>query len=258
MNMTFPRLTMVEAERVLLGRHALTLGELEALEIPPLETARFPPTGPGRVSRLFLERMRAELLGIAKEAGYPERSDRSARQFDSQAAEYLGQLGLPPGEMLRPDTWTWLAVHLLPSLVEWRWGGEARAHPSRYGGRGLQRNAIGRLWYRSFVLDAPEGGGSRWELLRLVNEDAHSGILERTSISRDRRLSRQIVASWNRYGRSESLLRDALIRVRIQAILIEMNVLTDLELFELVDWAFRRVHFRTEADPLLVEPVEIR
>lgn len=256
MNVTFPRLRMVEAERIIGARKDFALDTLERLDLPPLDTERFPPTGPGRVQLPFLRTLRDELTGLARMAGYPDRSDDTYRQFDRAAAEYLGGLDLPVGEMLRGEVWTWIAVHLAPHLVEWRWGKDAPASLSRYGAKGIQRNAIGRLWYRAFVFAEPAAGEDRWATLRLVNEDAHLNVLERTSIARDRRLSRSVVACWRRHGGAEQLLRDALIRIRIQTLLIEVQILWDEELFELVDWAFRRARFPDAADPLLSEPAE--
>lgn len=256
MSMTFPRLRIVEAERILGERRDLSLADLEALAVPPLTSARFPPTGPGRVQMAMLHELREQLTVLARKAGYPTRTERAFRDFDRACAEYLGALDLPAGEMLRREVWTWIEVHLVPHLVEWRWGSDGAASLSRYGAKGLQRNAIGRLWYRAFVMRDPGDAEHRWATLRLVNEDAHSGILERTAIARDRRLSRAIVQCWHRHGAEESLLRAALICIRVQALLIELQSLSDDELSELIDWAFRRVRFSGAIDPLMPEPSE--
>jgi len=235
MSVRFPRLAAAKAERIIADRDGLSLRELEDLGLPELETQQFAPTGPPRVSAEYLLSVRERLSLFAREAGYPQR--RELGRFDSTAAVYLAELDLPIGQVIRSDTWAWMTVFLVPHLVQWRWGKvDHCASISRYTGI-LQRNALGRLWFRAYVMREP--GEAPWSTLQLVNEDAHVAILERTSISRDHRLARAIVSAWHESGRGEDALRDAMVRIRVQLLLRDVSELTDASLREVVLSAFR-------------------
>ena len=238
MKARFPRLSAANAELLLRNRGLLSLQQLEAIDLPPLETEQFAPTGPERVQEDYLRTLRVELEAIAQAAGYPSRTEQAFRDFDGNAATYLAQRDLPVGQAIRSDTWAWIAVHLVPHLVEWRFGSsERQASARRYAGI-LQRNAIGRLWYRAHVMR--EDGDDAWATLRLVNEDSHVAILERTSIARDHRLSKAIIRQWQKLGGGEDTLRAALIRIRLQLLLQDLSGLSDSHLLPVIDWAFEQ------------------
>ena len=228
MTIRLPRLSAAKAERILTGRGLQELSELELIEFPNLETEQFAPTGPARVPADYLQSVRSELTVIAKAANYPDRSEVGFRLFDRDASIYLGRLDLPVGQAIRPDTWSWLAVHLVPHLVHWRWGTTGKqGSQARYCGI-LQRNALGRLWFRAHVMK--ESGDDPWRTLKLVNEDAHVAILERSRVSRDHQLARAIVRKWHERGGGESALRAAMIRVRMRLLLQDVAGLTGDEL----------------------------
>lgn len=234
MSVRFPRLAAAKATRIIAAREGMSLSELEDLRLPDLETEQFAPTGPPRVSVEYLLSVRERLSLLAREAGYPQRLDLG--RFDSAAAVYLAELDLPVGQVIRSDTWAWMTVFLVPHLVQWRWGKANRcASLSRYSGI-LQRNALGRLWFRAYVMREP--GEAPWSTLQLVNEDAHVAILERTSISRDHRLARAIVAAWHERGRGEDALRDAMVRIRVELLLRDVSELSDASLRDLILSAF--------------------
>lgn len=237
MNARFPRLTAAKAERIILARGGVrSLDALERISMPPLDTQAFAPTGPQRVDESFLHDLRAGLDAIAKAAGYPQRQEETLRTFDAKAAVFLGELELPLGEAIRSETWAWIAVHLAPHLVQWRWGKDDKpASEKRYAGI-LQRNALGRLWYRAYVMREEEG--DPWMTLGLVNEDAHVAVLERTSIARDHRLAKSIIKHWRKLGGGEDALRQALIRVRLRLLLQDTAVLSDIQLDRVLSWAF--------------------
>lgn len=236
MTIRLPRLAAAKAERILAARGLLQLDELECIGLPDLETEQFAPTGPARVTADYLQSVRSELTAIAKTANYPNRSEVGFRLFDRDASIYLGGLDLPVGQAIRPDTWSWLAVHLAPHLVHWRWGTSRKpAVLARYCGI-LQRNALGRLWFRAHVMREP--GEEPWRTLRLVNEDAHVAILERSRVSRNHHLVRTIVRKWRELGGGESSLRVAMIRVRMRLLLQDVTALSEEDVNSLVDEAF--------------------
>lgn len=229
----FPRLTASRATHLLARQEALALADLERWQLPDLSVEQFAPTGPSKISLLELSELRGALDAVAREAGYPAVGDDARRQFDRRATRLLGVRELPEDEMLRPDTWGWIAIHLVPHLVRWRWQNPSGiVTPTRYCGI-LQRNAIGRLWYRAYVLDEGPECTDRWALADSVTEDAAMNLLERTTLASDRRLSRRIMRHWISVSGGSGLddrLREGLIRVRIEAVLRELAVLDDTDL----------------------------
>jgi hypothetical protein len=184
--------------------------------------------------------LRGELDRIADAAGFPAGSSVGRQDFDRGAAAFLGRAGLPAGEMLRAETWTWIAVYLVPHLVQWRFGGsDARTTLERYAGS-LQRNTIGRLWFRAWVFDGGEANGERWALVNGLPEDATVAILERTRIASDHRLARELARRWlplraDRTLKSEDVLREAAKGIRVLAVVRELNALDDQALGDAVD-----------------------
>jgi hypothetical protein len=233
MTRRFPRLKASRATPMLARQQALALADLERWPLPDLTSEQFAPTGPSKISLSELAALRVALDGAAREAGYPASEDEARRQFDRKATRLLGERELPEDEMLRPDTWGWIAIHLVPHLVRWRWQNEAgNVTPARYCGI-VQRNAIGRLWYRAYVLDEGPEHADRWALADALTEDAAMNLLERTTLASDRRLSRSIMRHWaSATGGTglEGRLREGLIRVRIEAVLRDLAVLDDKDL----------------------------
>jgi hypothetical protein len=208
--------------------------------MPALSGERFAPTGGRRVTDAELVKLRQDLDTIATSVGFPADTLLARQQFDRQVARFLGEAELPPGEMLRAETWAWIAVHLVPHLVQWRFGsGDGTAAAERFAGS-LQRNAIGRLWYRAWVFDSGAGHPERFDLVDQLPEDATVAILERTSIASDHRLARMLAESWVRHrdetpSLGETLLRRAAIRIRVAAVVRELAALDDNDLGEVVD-----------------------
>lgn len=250
MKRRYPRLRPSRAAQILLRQEGLGLDELGRWPLPDLTREMFAPTGPAKITADELLELRAALDRVALESGYPADSAEHRRLFDRNVARLLGEHDLPVDEMLRADTWTWIAVHLAPYLVRWRWQDAAGSvTTARYNGI-LQRNALGRLWYRAHVLDQGVAHENRWALSDALNEDAAVQLLERTAIASDRRLSRCVMKHWIESGtgsNAEALLREALIRIRIQGVMLELAVLEDAELDALVATALRPAHAKQTA-----------
>jgi hypothetical protein len=250
MRRRYPRLRASRAVQVLLKQERLGLYELGKWPLPDLSREMFAPTGPAKVIPAELLELRAALDRVAVESGYPAVGADQRRLFDRNVARLLGERGLPVDEMLRADTWTWIAVHLAPHLVRWRWQDAAGSvTTARYNGI-LQRNALGRLWYRAHVLDQGVGHEDRWALSDALNEDAAVQLLERTAIASDRRLSRCVIKHWIEVGtgsNAEAMLREGLIRIRIQGVMLELAVLEDAALEALVATALCPVNAKQNA-----------
>ena len=201
---------------------------------PPLSGQRFAPTGGHRITEGEMGHLRQELDRIADAAGFPADSVAVRQQFDREVARLLTSADLPPGEMLRPETWAWIAVHLVPHLVQWRFGGrDAQTTMERFAGS-LQRNAIGRLWFRGWVFDRGPKHTDRFDLMDRLTEDASVAVLERTTIASDHRLAKILIDQWLRHKAQEQtsaseLLRQVAKRIRVLAVVQEISVLDSNE-----------------------------
>lgn len=246
MNRRFPRLSAAQAKvlsSALLGK---PLEQLLANSrvLPDLTTERFSATGMQRVSPNELKALQDNLRRSMGEAGYPDGALEARAGVDKAIARTLAELDLPIGEMLRPDVWTWISVHLLPDYLVWRWAkADGTITEARVSGS-IHRNALGRLWLRGVVFDRGVTSCERWSLMERIPEDAALAILERTTVSADHRLARTVAQSWIDTGltgaAADSLLRRTMILLRVQAALIETTALEDVELKKLADEAFLR------------------
>lgn len=239
----FPRLALPRA-RALAARYSGAKPErLRSTLQVAFDGARFAPTGGTRVTRSKLEAVRGEIETIADGAGWPRPDVAARRQFDREVVDYLGQCGWPPGEMLRPEVWAWITVHLVPHVVAWRFGrADNTVALERFAGA-LQRNALGRLWLRAWVFDRGAAALDRWLLARVLSEDAAVAILERTALASDHRFACAIAHQWNLYREAgvsglEGVLRAAMKRLRIAAVVQDTMALESDSLALLVRDAF--------------------
>ena len=244
MNRRFPRLSAAQAKVAvakLLGKSNEQL-RLGSLVLPDLETERFAPTGMQRVSAIELKELQEQLRIGMGEARYPEGGVGARADVDRAIARTLAELGLPVGEMLRPDVWTWMTVHLVPDYLVWRWARTDGSITTARVSGSILRNALGRLWLRGMVFDLGAASDSRWSLMDRITEDAAVAILERTTVSSDQRVARAVAEAWIDTGSvgtaAEVLLRNTMVRFRVQAALIEAVALDDTELKRLVEDAF--------------------
>lgn len=236
----YPRLHVAHAGAIASTFSGVSPEMLRERPIPSLDGAGFAPTGGSRVTTEEIVDLRRSLDRIADAAGFPTHSPAARQEFDRKAAAFLGSANLPPAEALRAESWAWIAVCLVPHLVQWRFGGDDRAaRPERFAGS-LQRNTIGRLWFRAWVFDTGEANPDRWRLMNSLPEDATVAILERTRIASHHRLARELALRWAaRRERlpvsSEDVLREAAKRIRILAVVRELQVLDERELGDSVE-----------------------
>jgi hypothetical protein len=181
-------------------------------------TISFAASGGHRSEELAGE-LGARLREIAVLAGFPDNTSQVARvKFDHEAAINLAtNADLATGESLRDDVWAYIATVIAPDVVAWRFPDKA-AH--RY--EGGVRNAFQRLWMRGKVLDRGEGVDDRWNLVRLLSEDAAVQIFERSSIAGSKPLALALAEGWvrmaARVGRAsmEPVMRRATKVVRVR------------------------------------------
>lgn len=252
MNRRFPRLSAAQAKVAISALRDRSQEQLRlgSRVLPDQTTERFAATGMQRVSASELKSLQEELRRRMEEAGYPDGGLEARANVDRAIARALVELDLPVGEMLRPDVWTWMSVHLLPDYLVWRWAKpdgtitEARVIGS------IHRNALGRLWLRGVVFDRGSASGDRWGLVERIPEDAALAILERTTVSADHRLARAVAQAWIDVGltgtAADNLLRRTMVRFRVQVALIEALALEEADLKRMADEAF--VHERGGAE----------
>lgn len=206
------------------------------------ETVRYGAVGGLQVPNEVLQRMRSELRSIHEEiVGLNLDAQGSRARFDEQCAIYLSTLEeLHSGEALRDDVWAYIASCLVPELTFWRFGLTAdRFH-------GGVRNTFQRLWMRGRAFDRGEGLPERWQLLRQLTEDAMVAITERPSIGGDTILALAVAEAWSRAAtkytraRMESIMRKAIIGIRLRNEIFALSALESSQLAELLDAEFDR------------------
>lgn len=237
-----PRLPGPTAEAIVrrfLEQGPLTWTGFNPRELP--EAVRFAATGGSPINDQQLRDVRLQLVDLASRHGYgPNTTGRAAfDRFDAEAAAWLAQEPIfSTGEALRDDVWSFIGAVLAPDIVHWRFG---TAVPRYLGG---VRNTFQRLWMRGRALDRGVDHPDRWMLLEELTEDALVQITERPSIGGDPVLALAIGETWLRaarhYGRSsmESIMRGAVLRVRIRNEVRNLSELPVAELSHLLDELF--------------------
>ena len=240
----YPRLSLPRAKSIAEGFGDRAASDYPAWTADRLSSAVYAPTGGSRVSADRLVEIRAGLRRCATEFGFPAAPTTSKKGgFDRAAAIFLAQAAIPEGEALRAEMWSWIAVQLVPELVAWRFSRDGGGvSVERFAGA-LVRNAIGRLWLRGVTFDEGSDSLDRWGLVNAMSEDASVGILERPSLSADRRLARAICRSWIITGKvdegsGEALLREAVKKIRVAAVISEMAALDDEQLDQYIGRIF--------------------
>lgn len=246
MNRRFPRLSAAQAKVAISTLRDISLEQLRlgSRVLPDLTTERFSATGMQRVSASELKSMQKELRLQMEEAGYLDGGLEARAKVDRAISRKLAELDLPIGEMLRPDVWAWMSIHLLPDYLVWRWAKpDGTITEARISGS-IHRNALGRLWLRGVVFDRGVESDDRWGLMERIPEDAALAILERTTVSANHRLARAVAQAWIDVRitgtAADNLLRRTMILLRVQAALLETVALEDAELKQLADDAFAR------------------
>jgi hypothetical protein len=234
MSLLVPRLDRVSATILLNDRRGLPVEQVSAL-LPDRDVrVTLSELGGQRATEHELEEVRAEVLAVARENGFPTASS-GAMTVDGPMARVLHQrLPMTPNEAAREEVWSYITCCWLLDVALWRWGADA---PERRFLGDVNRNAFRRLWWRAEVL----GGGVPLERMR---EDELVSIMERPTIAGDRRLARSIALEFLRRAESDGaagrmlLMRDAVKRLLRLTPFVSFEVLTDEDLMFSVGAAF--------------------
>lgn len=216
MSRLYPRLLSGQARSLYTEHRQLRLSDLTASHDTTHTSAVFAATGGDRVSPADLRRLRETVVDLARTAGFPEESNKSARaDFDLALAALLHtEMGLVPAEAASGDVWAFISLVLLPDVAYWR-------YPNPVGDRVLAtditRHVFGRLWWRAHLVHDP-GELAPYSALEILGEAAFDQIYaRRKALGGSPYLVKAILRVWrdlDRDGLTErDLLRDFLKRL---------------------------------------------
>ena len=197
MSLLYPRLLPAEANRLFEALNRVPSGAHENMVAHQSTRAVYAATGGQRASRDDLQRLRLNILAIARAEGYPdEPTIAQGVTFDRAVARVLHeQSQLLPGEAAQRQVWAFLALVLLPDVCAWRWPPkEGKDYTGdRFKGTDLTRHALGRLWTRAHVLRDSEADDP-YHLLGVMGEaDLDQIMARRSALASSPALVRSIV-----------------------------------------------------------------
>jgi hypothetical protein len=219
------------------------------------------PTGGLPISDVLLKQLRDPIVTSARKHGFPGSRPTSFLDFELDVAEVLanwpplwkGQ-GTPSGEALRNDCWTFITVVVLPDVALWRW--PAKSDESGPGSRswrgrmvGGTRNTFQRIFRRVMCLDRGEEHPDRWGLIRRLQEDDFSAILERPGLSSNREiavcLGEEYLAMKQRLSQLTAAIRQDVYRqatkaIRAYGVVQPLDLMSAENRAHLIQDAFRR------------------
>ncbi|WP_369525785.1 DNA cytosine methyltransferase [Streptomyces chartreusis] len=195
MSFLYPRLLAEQAKPLFSEYQDLTIAELSCRTATTHESAVYVATGGDRVSADRLRELREGVLDLAKQAGFPDDSDRVRNTaFDQQLAALLhAEMGMVPAEAASRDVWAFLALIVLPDVAFWRY-----PHPpkDRVLGTDLTRHVFGRLWWRAQLVRSPDEP-QPYKALEILGEAAFDQIYaRRAALGGSPHLVRAILRVW--------------------------------------------------------------
>jgi site-specific DNA-cytosine methylase len=216
MGFLYPRLLAEQAKPLFDEYRHLPIAELADRVGFSHTSAVYVATGGDRISAARLRELRAGIVDLAKNAGFPDGSDRVRNaEFDLRLAALLhAEMGVVPAEAASRDVWAFLALVVLPDVAFWRYPEPPK---DRVLGTDLTRHVFGRLWWRAQLVrasDDPEPYGA----LKILGEAAFDQIYaRRAALGGSPHMVRAILRVWkdlDLHGLNErETLRDFLKRL---------------------------------------------
>ncbi len=212
----YPRLRLVTASALAAELADLSVDVAAArsgLEHPEASPA---PTGGQATTGAELAALQSAVRTEASNAGYPSPPSLTGQQdFDARVSRLLlHQMDIAPSEAAHPEVWAFLGCVLLPDVVRWRFAGTNGTTAERFigGARGM-RNALGRLWWRAFLLETRAGPTGHVDPVVGLNEDELVQITERPGLSGYPPLASELAHAFLKLvAQSPSVPREALMR----------------------------------------------
>ncbi|WP_349636852.1 DUF6339 family protein [Streptomyces sp. 549] len=196
MSFLYPRLLVDQARPLYEEYQQLSISELTGRVAESHDSAVYVATGGDRVSTAQLKKLRAEVVALAEEAGFPGESDRSRNaEFDLRLAALLhAGTGMVPAEAASRDVWAFLALVLLPDVAHWRY---PKPPKDRLLATDLTRHVFGRLWWRAQLVRAPDSTDP-YGALAILGEAAFDQIYaRRAALGGSPHLVRAILRVWD-------------------------------------------------------------
>lgn len=251
-------------------------------DLVPADELRYPqaitqPTGGLPITDTLLKELREPIVTAARKYGFPDSRPTSFLDFELEVAETLAYWkplwdaeGKPSGEALRNDCWSFITIVVLPDVAIWRW--PAREGEETSGGRswkgrmvGGMRNTFQRIFRRVMCLDRGVEHPDRWGLIRQLQEDDFSAILERPGLSSNREiavcLGEEYLAMKQRLSQRtaadrQEVYRQATKAIRAYGVVQPLDLMSAENRAHLIQDAFRRYEGGlAAAPPLAQDPV---
>lgn len=234
MTLLMRRLERERARELLSGTLGRPIEELAVGQPLHEEQYTLAPVGGTLVTDSQLRSLRARVLEVAREHGYPRATSDTTR-FDGRLAPELHRLlPMTPNEASQEEVWTYLTCCWLLDIAVWRFGSDADER--RFIGN-VNRNTFRRLWWRVEVLGASIP-------LEDLGEDELVNIMERPTIAGDRRLARAVAGEFLRRVRAGDardrmqLMREAMKRLMRLSPFTSFTALDAVEVDQLVEATF--------------------
>ncbi|WP_317453332.1 DNA cytosine methyltransferase [Streptomyces xanthii] len=196
MSLLYPRLLAGQAKPLFDEYRELSIVDVARRVDVSHPSAVYVATGGDRIGTEQLWTLRESVVDLARQAGFPEESDRTRNaDFDLRLAELLhSQMNLVPAEAASRDLWAFLGLVLLPDVAFWRY---PRPPRDRVLGTDLTRHVFGRLWWRAQLVYSP-GDPSPYEALGILGEAAFDQIYaRRAALGGSPHLVKAILRVWN-------------------------------------------------------------
>ena len=252
MTIVMPRLDRDSAAALIKHHRHAALNEIEAAmpDLTPVPT--YSPVGGARIEQGDLESLREAVMTLAREHGMPQPGAREHLQvFEGRAARVLHErLPMTPHEASQEEVWSYVTCCWLLDVAIWRFGAETS--DDRFIGH-LNRNTFRRMWWRAEIL------GADVDLTRL-GEDELVNIMERPTLSSDRRLARAIALEFlDRVERGIApermrLMREATKRVLRLTPFVALSALDDHAVGLFVSDAFDAAAAGLAGESLVIPP----
>jgi hypothetical protein len=217
MPVLFPRLDAHHASAQLMNLTQADPQELRKEINEPLAQVgeTYGATGGTPMRHQELVRLQNEIRVVARQHGFPAQLTREkAAQWDQRTAVLLYErMGVTPHEASQPGVWQYLCCCAVPDVVRWRFPGKDDKGTNADRFMGGRRNALGRLWWRAFVLKDPHVPSEEsHNLLRSLGEDELVQLMERPAVFGNRRLVQAAARTFLAEAGKGGVVRQTLMR----------------------------------------------
>lgn len=233
-----PRLGMGDAIAIVGGMHGKDIESIHLNSGLDHPKAYPPAVGRPLASREYLADLRRGVVRIARDFGFPYRTDQKSprlSEFDAALGNFLLEsLKITPAEAGVDEIWNFLTLVLLPDIAAWRYPNRKNvADFDRWIGK--RRNVLRKAWWRAYCLGP--------ELNLLIGEDEGVAVMERPTFGANPSLARAIVSTHlERYTESSAarsdLLRVAMVQLGRLVSILNLDCLGSEDMQAVVDRAY--------------------